>query len=119
MPNFYPVLTITLTPSGTINPYRFVNFAGAQAGAGEAARGVTHDGAEEIDKAVPVIAMGTAVVEAGAAFAAEAKLVSDADGRAIAAVAASGDVINAVALGDAAAAGDLVEVILVPPVNQA
>lgn len=119
MPNFYPVLTITMTPTGTINPYRFVNFAGAQAVAGQAARGITHDGGEIADKAVPVYAMGTAIIEAGAAFAAEAQLVSDADGKAIAAVAASGHVINAVALEAAAAAGDLVEVLLVPPILKA
>lgn len=119
MPTYNPVQVITLTPVGAIAPNRFVAFDGAQAVAGQAARGVTHDGAEAGDKAVPVIVLGTAIVEAGGAFNAQDLLTADASGRAVAIVNASDNVINAIALGAAAAAGDFVEVIVVSPVAKA
>lgn len=119
MPTFNPIQTITLIPSGAINAFRFVAFDGAQAVAGQRARGITHDGALDTDKAVSVITLGTAIIEAGAAFSAEALLVSDALGKAIEAVAASGDVINAIAVDAAEAPGDLVEVVLVSPITKA
>ncbi|GAB6170776.1 hypothetical protein JCM15765_02540 [Paradesulfitobacterium aromaticivorans] len=119
MAQFYPVQTITLIPAGVINPNRFVNLAGAQAGTGQAARGVTHDGAPLGEKAVPVITLGTAIVEAGAAFAAQALLTSDDQGRAIEAADASGNTLNAIAVEAATAAGDLVEVVIVSPIAEA
>lgn len=119
MPTYNPVQTITLTPSGAIAPHRFVAFDGAQAVAGQAARGVTHDGAEVGDKAVPVIVLGTAIVEAGGAFNAQDLLTADASGRAVAVATASDNAINAIATSAAAAAGDFVEVIVVSPVAKA
>ncbi|GAB6173286.1 MAG: DUF2190 family protein [Desulfitobacteriaceae bacterium] len=119
MATFFPILTIGVEPSGVINPNRFVSFSGAQAVLGQAARGVTHEGAEVDEKQMSLITMGTAIIEAGTAFAAETRLTSDADGKAIAAVDASGHFVNAIAVEAAAAAGDKVEVILVAPTLKA
>ncbi|QGP91699.1 hypothetical protein MGLY_10410 [Neomoorella glycerini] len=119
MPTYNPILTITLTPAGVIAPHRFVNFAGGQAGAGQAARGVTHDGAEAGEKAVAVIALGTAIVEAGGAINTGDPLTADANGKAVVVTDASGAAINAIAVGSTAADGDLVEVIVVSPVAKA
>ncbi len=117
MPKFNALQILTVVPNGAISPHRFVNYSNAQAGAGQAARGITHDGAEAGDKSCPVITAGTAIVEAGGAFAAGAKLTSDANGKAVAA--AAGQVINAIAIDAAAADGDLVEVERVAPVANA
>lgn len=119
MNQFYPQQTITLIPSGVINPNRFVDLSGAQAAAGEAARGITHEGAIAGEKAVPVIVLGTAVIEAGAAFDAGVNLSSDAQGRAVLAANASDYAINAISVEEATAAGDFVEVIVVPPIVRA
>lgn len=119
MNQFYPQQTITLIPNGVINPNRFVDLGGSQAELGEAARGITHDGASAGEKAVPVIVLGTAVIEAGAAFDAGVNLSSDAQGRAILTTEASDYTINAISVEAATAAGDFVEVIVVPPIARA
>lgn len=117
MPKHNPVQILTIVPTGAIGAFRFASFAGGQTVAGQRALGVTHDGAEVGDKSCPVITLGTAIVEAGAAFAAEARLTSDAIGRAVAVAEGSGNAVNAFALNAAAAAGDLVEVVILQPVE--
>lgn len=113
MATYNPIQTVTVVPSGAISPYRFVSYAGAQAGAGVAARGVTHDGAEATDKSCAVIALGTGIVEAGGAFSPGDKLAADANGKAV--VATIGKHINAIAVDAATADGDLAEVEIVKP----
>jgi uncharacterized protein YaiE (UPF0345 family) len=106
--------------SGNINPSRFVVLSGqstvAQAGANAVAIGVSQEGSytAPVDDAPSLAAIAglplkvygdteTCLVEAGAAFAVNAELKPDAQGRAIAAVAT--DKYSAVALEPAAAAG--------------
>ena len=76
------VLVTTITATGEIVKDRFVNFAGAQAKAGEAVLGVApYDVANGDTAAVDVV--GIAVVEAGGAIAAGAEIQVGANGRAI------------------------------------
>jgi hypothetical protein len=91
----YPVLTLTVAATGTIAAQRFVTKAGAQAGADGNTLGVGRTAASSGDK-IPVDVLGTAVVEAGAAVSA-------------------GDTI-ALALEAAGAAGQFIEVLLIPNV---
>lgn len=106
-----PVLTLTVTATGTIAENRFVTPAGAQAGADANTLGAARTAAVSGDK-IPVDVLGTAVVEAGAAISAGATLKSDASGRAIT-WATSGAKV-AVALQAASAAGQMIEVLLIP-----
>lgn len=99
-----PLLTLTLAATGTLVAARFVTPAGAQAGADANAIGVSRVAAVSGDK-VPVDALGTAVVEAGAT------LKSDASGRGITWV-TSGARLG-IALEAASGAGSLIEVLLI------
>jgi len=110
MSQYRSVLTLTMTAAGTIAANRFVTAAGAQAGADANAIGVALNAATAADK-VPVLAIGTVSVEAGAAIDAGATVKSDAQGRAVP-WATSGARLG-IALTDASAAGELVEVLLV------
>lgn len=105
------LLTLTAALTGTVAAARFVTPAGAQAGADANTLGVTRTAGVSGAK-VPVDVIGTAIVEAGAAIAAGATLKADADGKAIT-WAASGAKV-AIALQAAGAAGDLIEVLLIP-----
>lgn len=106
-----PILSLPVVASGAIVAHRFVTPARDQAVAGEYTLGVART--EAADGAlVTVDVLGTTVVEAGAAFAAGATLKPDADGKGITWVTSGAKV--AVALAAAAAAGDLVEVLLIP-----
>ena len=107
------LLTLTVALSGTVTANRFVTPAGAQAGADANTLGVSRVSGVATDNA-PVDVLGTAVVEAGAAIAAGASLKSDASGRAIT-WATSGAKVG-IALEAAAAAGQLIEVLLIPNV---
>ena len=104
-----PLLTLTLTLSGTVTARRFITPAGAQTGADGNSIGVARLGGGSGDK-VPVDVLGTAVVEAGAAIAVGATLKADASGRAITWVTAGGRL--GIALEAAAAAGDFIECLL-------
>lgn len=110
MSQYRSVLTLTMTAAGTIAANRFVTAAGAQAGADANAIGVALNAATAADK-VPVLAIGTVSVEAGAAITAGATVKSDAQGRAVP-WATSGARLG-IALTAASAAGELVEVLLV------
>lgn len=104
------VLTLTATASGAVGADRFVTPAGAQAGAGVNTLGVSRTNAASGEK-MPVDVMGTTILEAGAAVAAGAAIESDASGRAITRTAG---VTAARALEAATAAGQFIEVLLIP-----
>jgi hypothetical protein len=109
----FPCLTLTVAATGTIAANRFVTPAGAQAGADANTLGVTRTAAISGDK-IAVDVLGTAVVEAGAAVSAGASLKADSSGRAITWV-TSGAKIG-IALQAAGAAGEFIEVLLIPNV---
>lgn len=109
----YPVLTLTVAATGTIAAQRFVTKAGAQAGADANTLGVTRVAASSGDK-IPVDVLGTAVVEAGAAVTAGDTIKADSSGRAITWVTSGAKV--GLALEAAGAAGNFIEVLLIPNV---
>lgn len=105
------LLTLTVGLTGTVAANTFVTPAGAPAGADAVSLGVARTAGVTGEK-VPVDVIGTAVVTAGAAFAPGATLKSDAAGKAITWITAGAKV--AIALQAATAAGQLVEVLLLP-----
>lgn len=105
------LLTLTVALTGTVAANRFVTPAGAQAGADAVSLGVSRVGGVAGEK-IPVDAIGTAVVESGAAIAAGATLESDSQGRAVT-WATSGAKVG-IALQAATAAGQFIEVLLLP-----
>lgn len=107
------LLTLTIAAAAAVAANRFVTPGGAQAGADANTIGASRYAAALGEK-FPVDVIGTAVVEAGAAIAAGATLKSDADGKAITWAAAGAKV--AIALQAAGAAGELIEVLLIPNV---
>lgn len=107
------VLALTVAAAGTIAANRFITPAGAQAGADANTLGVCRQAAVATDK-VTVDVLGTAIVEAGAAVAANATLKADASGRAITWVTSGAKV--GIALEAASGAGQLIEVLLIPNV---
>ena len=108
----YPLLTLSLVATAALTAERFVTAAGAVPAAGAACLGVTRSDTAIGDLA-PVDVMGTTVVIAGAAIAANAAIETDNQGRAI--TLDSGVKLARLAPGEsAAAAGDPVEVILIP-----
>ena len=108
-----PVLTLSRVASGAIVANRFVTVANAQAGADANALGVSVSAAVA-GEVVPVDVIGSTIVEAGAAVAAGATVKSDASGRAITWAPAGAKV--GVALDAATAAGQMIEVLLIPNV---
>lgn len=105
-----PLLKLTLTATAAIVANRFVTGAGAQTGAAGNALGVAETAAA-IGEKLPVDVIGTAIVEAGAAIAANALVEADASGRAV--TKSAGVTLGRLAPGEsAAAAGQLIEVIL-------
>jgi hypothetical protein len=130
-------LSVPVAP-GVVLPYRFVDFTGLQATVqGQKVAGVANHGAAAAGASFDFTVIGTAIVEAGAAFAVGHALISDASGRAIpnsgalivgagavamTSTAANGAVLTgsdlpewvaAEALQAAVNVGDLVEVLLV------
>ena len=105
------LLTLTVAAKAALEAERFVTGAGAYAGAGANALGVSKaKGA--IGDQVPVDVIGTVIVTAGAAIAANAAIEVGANGKAI--TASSGAVVARAAPGATAAAdGDPIEVILI------
>jgi S-adenosylmethionine synthetase len=106
-----PLLTLTRTLSGTVAANVFVTPAGATAGAGANAIGVSRVAGVSGDK-VPVDAYGTAYVLSGAAVTVNATLKADAAGKAIDWVTSGAKI--AIALQAAGAADQLIEVLLIP-----
>lgn len=109
---FRSALTLPAAAAGAIAARRFVTPAGAQAGADANTLGVALAAAATAGELVPVVVLGTAAVEAGAAIAKGATVKSDAQGRAIP-WASSGAKVG-IALEAAGAAGEAVEVLLIP-----
>jgi len=108
-----PLLALPVTLSGTVAANRFIAPTGAYASADGNTLGVARSGGDSGAK-VTVDVLGTAVVEAGAAVAANATLKVDSIGRAIT-WATSGAKIG-MALQAASGAGVMIEVLLVPNV---
>lgn len=108
---FLSACCLTIAATGTIAANRFVTPAGAQAGADVNTLGVCRTAAVSGDR-IPVDVLGTATVEAGAAVTAGNTVKSDASGRAIN-WATSGAKIG-IALEAATAAGQMIEVLLIP-----
>jgi hypothetical protein len=108
------LLTLTVAAAGVIAANRFVTPAGAQAGADANTLGAARFAAAAAGEKIPVDVLGTAVVEAGAAVAANATVKSDASGRAITWVTSGAKV--GLALQAAGAAGEMIEVLLIPNV---
>lgn len=105
------LLALTVTAAGALTAHRFVGTDLNQAGAGANAYGVARTDAAAGEQVAVDIA-GTAVVEAGGAIAAGAAVEVDASGRAV--TRSTGVTVGRLAPGaSAAAAGDLVEVILI------
>lgn len=102
------VLTTTVRTTGKVVENRFVTFAGKQAKANEAVLGVAVRDADEGDL-LAVDVLGIALVEAGGQIAAGAEVDADAQGCAV--IHASGKVAGT-ALTAAAAAGDVIRVLL-------
>lgn len=105
------LLSLTAVAAGTLAANRFITPLGAQAGAGENALGVVQHAAVATDL-VTVDVLGTTIVESGAAVASGDTLKADSSGCAIP-WATSGAKV-AIALQAAAAAGQMIEVLLIP-----
>ncbi|MBF0802909.1 MULTISPECIES: capsid cement protein [unclassified Neisseria] len=101
------ILTTTARTTGKVVENRFVTFAGKQAKANEAVLGVAIHNAEEGDL-LGVDIVGIALVEAGGEVAAGATVSADAQGCAVAGT----QNVAGTAVGAAAAAGDLIRVLL-------
>ena len=108
---FVSLLALSATLAGTVAANRFVTPGYVQAGADANTLGVARSGGVAADK-VTVDVLGTVVVEAGAAVAAGATVKSDASGRAITWVTSGARV--GLALEAATAAGQFIEVLLLP-----
>ena len=106
----YKVLTLSVVAAAALSQYRAVNAAGAVPGAGARSLGVT-DYAVGAGERVSVAVLGTAIAEAGAAFAIDAALELDSLGRFITKNAGA---TVARALTAAGGAGNLVEILLIP-----
>lgn len=106
------IFTHSVTAAAAITEHRAVSVTGGVPAAGAAVFGIAKsDGA--IGAKVPVAALGTAIATAGAAIAAGAALETDNQGRVI--TKTTGVTIGRMAPGEvAAAAGDKVEIILIP-----
>ncbi len=112
MKNAINLMVLTMTATAAITPNRFVTPAGALAGAGVNAQGVAQSNAAVGEKFAATV-IGTEIVETGAAIAAGALIETDATGRAI--TKAAGVAVARLAPGEvAAAAGQFVEVVLIP-----
>ena len=105
------VLCLTRTAAAALVANRFVTAAGGVPAAGAAVLGVTRTDAESGDL-VPVDVLGTTEVVAGAAVTAGATVMTDNQGRAVAH--SSTNVRVGVALSAATAAGQSIEVLLLP-----
>ncbi len=104
------LLSLPLLLSATVAANRFVTAAGAQVAANGNSFGAARFGGVSGER-ITADVIGTAIVESGAAIAANATLGSDATGRAV--PWASGGKL-AVALQAASTAGQMIEVLLLP-----
>lgn len=109
-----PILTESIVAAGAIAANRFVGFNNAQlAAAGAVALGVADYAAAAANSQIAVTVLGTAEVVAGGAIARGDEVMSDAQGRAVVRAGAGAHGV-ARALEPAAAAGQMIEVLLIP-----
>lgn len=109
----FALMTLTAIASAAVASSRFVTTAGAYPAAGGLPLGVTRsDGA--IGDPIPVDVLGTAVTEAGAAFAADVPLMVTVTGKVIAHDGDGDKHAVARSLEAAAADGSMVEILLIP-----
>ena len=101
------LLAVTIAAAAALTRFRFVDFTGNVASAGERALGVPSTDFDAGEQA-SVATHGEILVEAGAAIAAGAEVESDASGRA---VTKTTGVAFGVARDAAAAAGDIIRVL--------
>lgn len=106
-------LTLTIAAAGALAANRFITQAGAYPAASAAAFGVTRFPTSDAGDLVSVDVQGTAIVEAGGAIAKDAAFTVDATGRAVP-MAGAGRTPAGRTMEAATAAGDLIEVLLVP-----
>lgn len=106
-------LTLTVVANAAVSAERFVTQSGGYPVAGGVAFGVTRTSAAQAGDLLPVDVQGTSIVEAGAAISLDAALMVDAQGRVVPLTVGSKSPV-ARALGAAAAAGERIEVLLVP-----
>jgi hypothetical protein len=113
MPNI-ALLTLTVTAAAALSANRGVTTAGAVPAAGANIAGITRTSAAASGDLVPVDALGTTIAESGAAIAVGARLEVDNVGRVI--TLDAGVCVGAMAPGQAAAgaAGQFVEIVLIP-----
>ncbi|MCZ8339644.1 MAG: DUF2190 family protein [Burkholderiaceae bacterium] len=107
-----PLLQLGVVATAALTQFRGATVAGAVPAAAATALGIAQTGGA-IGERVPVAVLGTTLAEAGAAIAAGAALEYDASGRVI--TRSAGVTIGRMAPGQTAgAAGDLVEIVLIP-----
>lgn len=105
-------LTLTVAAAAALAACRFVKQDGNYPAAGGIAFGVTRASAAAAGELVPVDVQGTAIVECAGTIAADAAVMADAAGKAVAATGA-----GKVPLGrsmEAGAAGTFIEILLIP-----
>ena len=105
------ILALSMKATGALTAERFVNQRGAQSGAGTSALGVARTDAL-VGTLVAVDVLGTAIVQTGGAIAEGDAVASDATGCAV--VWAAGATQVGVAMQASAAAGQRIEVFLLP-----
>lgn len=110
MSQYRAILTLPILAAVALTAHRFVTPTGGVPAAGANTLGVTNADAASGEQA-PIIYLGTAIVEASDAIAAGAAIETTGDGRA---VTKSTGVAVARALQAATAAGQFIEVALIP-----
>lgn len=101
------ILTASVIALANLTARRFVGFDGGVCAAGAKALGVVEVDTDA-DNVAPANVLGIVLVEAGAAIAAEADVESDADGRAITKTTGAA---NGTALDAATAAGEMIRIV--------
>jgi hypothetical protein len=109
--DFRPIQTLSRTASATLAAHRFLTVAGAVPANGAVTFGVTQSAATS-GQLLPVVTLGTARVEAGDAVTAGAVVMTDNQGRAVPHTSTNAKV--GYALTAATAAGQFIEVFLIP-----
>lgn len=104
---------VTVIAPATVEQYTFLNFAGAQAGAGAKSFGVTMDGTTYANEPVGIAIDGVVLVKTGGAIAVGAAVASDASGRAITLPGTGTPAINGYAVEEATAANQYIAIKLV------
>ena len=111
---FHSVLNLSIPAAAAIPAETFVTATGALPTAGGNAFGVARAPSTAAGQLLPVDVLGTAIVLSGGAFAVGAALSSDINGNAIAQPGAAPNTVVARALQAATAAGQRIEVALIP-----